>query len=1213
MPLTRSQLLMGNSTQGVVLTNQVQGVKSGGDGVLISTSGVISFNAATATGVMRLNNTGAFNQYVWPAAPPNVIGLLVSNSSGALSWSPSTVPTDTAFLTYSPTAIEKISWSLAPKYGLGLDFDSDTGIIKGVTKTGTSLTIPSAGPGLNEAVLGSLFWDYASEKLLIYSGTSVDPGDLEWREINQSISDITEQLLTGSYNLFVNPEIGTDTYVPGEVIPPTVPPTSYQQLTCGYFPQKPFKTIARAALEVARIQNGPGYDPLKYDRIVIHCSAGEHIVDNGLGSSTVTAWPSGTDPTDEQLRDMNNDTYGGIILPRGVSVIGEDLRKTIIRPTFVPPKTGDIEADRAAIFRITGGGFFFNFTFKDKDGYLESHHLLDCFSFVSDVDLVDYYAKVQTIFSQATPDVPSNPGETEIVAPKPFPPPTILTDGVIGSSPYIFNCSVRSAFGLCGINADGAGVTGLKSMVTAQFTGVSLQRDLSCWQRYNVISKSWANDIPNYSSYVSLSPNNLRMDPTRRSFHIRAINDAFIQEVSVFAIGQGIHHWVHSGGEVSITNSNSSFGGAASLAQGYKGIAFPQDSGWNTSYINVASDLSDQAINVSKIFIGSIDPSTLPGDTTLTLTQALEASALDSTTPTVLAQRGYTFKYDSYLWVENANGKDFRSELTASAWVSSLPNKINIQSAMVNEVGQFPDSLANKKIYVRRILDTRSYNNRLYSLILQNTAVGVRSPVRDYVIQTTPGSGSVGAYFDAASTLTVVKSTRLPKIDPIITASQIVPGRANANNEWDSNSLYRPGDTVRFENKHFTCIAKNFNKNPNNEVFWNESFVHMPSSYNAYDFFSNVAPVIVFDNDTDGFEITTNCGYNFTVAPTSWVTDPDLQRQYTSTTDYKGVFQFLLGIGFTEAETEEILVPRPLSGRQLDPSVSSDMLNYIPSGAAVGLNNWPLELRRPSTLRMFGHSWEWAGYLNYTKALPDYQGELSLQNQFTYYFTNELGGRVYASGYNQEGYLVTAAGLTDLATGDTTSSADLGNSNLGLEIPTYYESLTVGTLRINDLVTGSPAFNTEFYSNLYDSGLGVDIVYPEGETSVDSQTPYFKLAVPTLSGPPGVGIEFDKAKDGSMYWDKDIGALFVRYNDGSKSQWVQTTPAGNSAPAIGSGVVFPTAGQAAAQTPINTFSPTSTPLVNTYNPITYIYNSARGVWLADVSSSIDISLLPALP
>ena len=52
------------------------------------------------------------------------------------------------------------------------------------------------------------------------------------------------------------------------------------------------------------------------------------------------------------------------------------------------------------------------------------------------------------------------------------------TDTVSGASPYIFNCSLRSVFGMCGMHADGLRVQELfKSMVVAQYTGVGLQKD----------------------------------------------------------------------------------------------------------------------------------------------------------------------------------------------------------------------------------------------------------------------------------------------------------------------------------------------------------------------------------------------------------------------------------------------------------------------------------------------------------------------------------------------------------------------------------------------------------------------------------------------------------------------------------------------------------------------------------------------------------------
>jgi hypothetical protein len=53
---------------------------------------------------------------------------------------------------------------------------------------------------------------------------------------------------------------------------------------------------------------------------------------------------------------------------------------------------------------------------------------------------------------------------------------SLQSDTVTSASPYIFNISLRSVFGMCGLVADGSKATGFKSMVVAQFTGIGLQK-----------------------------------------------------------------------------------------------------------------------------------------------------------------------------------------------------------------------------------------------------------------------------------------------------------------------------------------------------------------------------------------------------------------------------------------------------------------------------------------------------------------------------------------------------------------------------------------------------------------------------------------------------------------------------------------------------------------------------------------------------------------
>ena len=62
-----------------------------------------------------------------------------------------------------------------------------------------------------------------------------------------------------------------------------------------------------------------------------------------------------------------------------------------------------------------------------------------------------------------------------------------------------------------------------------------------------------------------------------KTTHIKMSNDAVIQVVSVFAIGFHKHFECLSGGDASITNSNSNFGQFSLAADGFKKDAFDKD------------------------------------------------------------------------------------------------------------------------------------------------------------------------------------------------------------------------------------------------------------------------------------------------------------------------------------------------------------------------------------------------------------------------------------------------------------------------------------------------------------------------------------------------------------------------------------------------------------------------------------------------------------
>ena len=147
-------------------------------------------------------------------------------------------------------------------------------------------------------------------------------------------------------------------------------------------------------------------------------------------------------------------------------------------------------------------------------------------------------------------------------------------DTVDSASPYAFNLSLRSVWGMNGMHANGAKATGFKSMVVAQFTGLSLQKDDRAFVRYNA-------STGNYD--VATAGDGAHLDgfaEYRKGWgheHIKCSNDSFIQAVSVFAVGYQGHFTALSGGDMSITNSNSNFGNTALRSAGFKAKAFSKD------------------------------------------------------------------------------------------------------------------------------------------------------------------------------------------------------------------------------------------------------------------------------------------------------------------------------------------------------------------------------------------------------------------------------------------------------------------------------------------------------------------------------------------------------------------------------------------------------------------------------------------------------------
>jgi hypothetical protein len=864
--------------------------------------------------------------------------------------------------------------------------------------------------------------------------------------------------LTAPFILYVNSYTGSDTYVSGDynsqddgTFESKMRRISLQRLECGYTEAAPFKSLSRAIIEAGIITSRDylNIDPAPCgDLVSIVLAGGLAIANNGPGDLSTPTWTDGKNPTTAELTAFNP-VDGGILLPRGCSVISLDLRKTIIRPDYVPTPVAEQAngANRRAILKVTGGVYNFGATFMDKVGSTTSHHLLDTHHFASEAELDTFYAKIRSSFGPAAgvSNTYAQTRSTEYVIVGPAPATaTTATDTVASASPYIYNMSIRSTLGMGGVFADGSKVSGFKSMVIAQYTSISLQNDHTCWQKYD--GGSWTT-VASTAELLSLRQDNIRINPQKRHYHIRAINSAVIQEVSVFCIGQAIHHQCESGAQLTVTNSNSNFGGCSSLAIGFQNTSAASDKNWTLKKFQTALNPLAKQSNIKKIFLGTLTSGQADGSKTLNLVAPLTESRLEPGQPEKLALDKYSLKVNDYLWIENPGGPDYRGRLSATPWANSSPTQVVLKdfptaldpdgSEVAPGDSDLPNvylPLAGKRIYVRRFIDTRSVDERRNSIIIKDVqSNNLRLPVRDYVIQET---GQVT--YSNNRIQAVAASQESNVVDDGVDGVKVelrYSKRSAQLAAHDTNVYYRKADVVLKNNKHWTATRESYGTFT--EADWDEAYVHMEENYNPEGYYLNANPTIVFDKDIDSNENSITLG--------NTLSDPLVKAQLISAVDYQGLFDYLVNLGV--ANPANVLTPQDTqAARNIDPPESTTFV----------------EFRRPSNIRLYSHAFEWPGFGSYSRALPQYQGDMSDNNRFTYYFTAQDGGKCYVSGFNEEGLQVSNRGLEDLTTGTVLSVADIGNPDREIEIPTVFETLEVTEkLIIGGEVTGFPSAEIE--------------------------------------------------------------------------------------------------------------------------------------------------------
>ena len=925
---------------------------------------------------------------------------------------------------------------------------------------------------------------------------------------------------------------------------------------------RPFKTLQRAFLEVSRFSYRVGLSNDEFDAFSIYLYPSEYVLDNRPGTSNFNEITPFDENTNFDLTSPNNILYkfnsvnGGIIVPRGCSVVGSDLRRTKIIPKYVPYPTinaslgitGANEPAASAIFRLTGGTYFWQMSFFDGDNngvYYRgdvadtiapnfSHHKITCFEYATTTDLDLYYQKISKAYAtipdtsgtiaqdqlQArveenrivgpisdefrvsqiirngqtatafTVDIQDNPvnhgfsvgvavnisgvtGPTEADA-NLYNGSFLVTsaqgnqftyqmsaepsgnaigsnvlvkveiDTVDSASPYVFNCSLRSVWGICGMHADGSKATGFKSMVVAQFTGISLQKDDRAFVLYNPSTGNYEAQASGSGAHI----NGLcKYRKGWRHVHIKASNDSFIQVVSVFAVGFGDHFFSDSGGDLSITNSNSNFGNTSLRSKGFKSAAFTKDKAGQITHVIPPKDISDvpeisinwvtfdinkirAAADPTKLYLygytneNAKPPSKIQG---YTIGARRDSPTLPDKINVLLIASGanapttHTAKIDpSGQDVTGTSPGDDNSPIKYDAnqsnWYLQVDSNQNdiyttlIANSQYQNLGFTPTS------FIRRVPDARDLKDRIYRFryVLDKDAFPIpRQPITGFVVQPRSSETNSPAY------------DKTYYIYEVETYQEFERGVADG--------IYY----LTFLNASVAPSTSNFD-----DFAFSQQTVDLYPAFDRDNPVADPGPAVsVADNDVLGVVTTTDGA-----TPTP---NEDTKLSITKETTQFFLLEQENNLGYnTTSNTLNSIVVTARLGDEEERKIPLK-LNADNSVAPI-----LCELRRYSILRASGHTFEYLGFGpgNYSTAFPSTQVEVLSPAQVRLSQSlKEAAGVAYYSGVNSDGELFVGNQVINPVTGQITNE-DIAQLNVlgeeGTTIETFSEIVLTDKLTV---------------------------------------------------------------------------------------------------------------------------------------------------------------------
>jgi hypothetical protein len=793
-----------------------------------------------------------------------------------------------------------------------------------------------------------------------------------------------------------------------------------------------------------------------------------------------------------------NPSSGGLVVPRGISIDGVDLRKVRIRPMYVPelePIQDEPQRQRTSIFKVTGGSYISLLTFTDNPQYARSHNTVTSVSFASENEIrggqseSSYYSKINSLFSiydgwegdglepigaettivapiygtkdQRQTDLEQNQTgllspDSDITGPISYPGATRLTrlgdsspvpydlpdiNSTRSSSPYVFNCSVRSIFGLNGLHADGGRVSGFKSMVTANFTQVSLQTDPTCFN-----DESYYLDPPtNKQDGVGKQYRTCSSDPLKyRHFGFKGSNDATIQIVSCFVIGNADHFIAESGSDLSITNSCSDFGDVSLRSVGYKPKPFSQDIGTPTTAYG-----GTRILEIIPPLPLSYEPLASTGKPTLVDTEINTGLVLDYelTKDWILANKvGELAPTQMRIYFRSANAS---SPFTATSNPPSAAKMGFGQFSYTRKTSSGSYELVGGSRENRKRIAIKGFDELGNSIIYTGNIVLARAsdPGFEYLDDKSKifvWDGTESCWYVNVSTDNVLEESQDEDGDGFLIKKFNYAFRYKLKNDPTGSDLYYSSLDFLFPRASLTTTRGIDRRTSEQRIykvvldgFSKARGIRRPQNFYVLEKQAGVAGYPLNNSvalSTNPLTISQVRTYDEVFYPNSPIVQyPDRYVTYlTFASDARKVptgdvypsvdnDQPELTADPTDSITRRSLVeflgrPGVYFSASIEPS---ERPITIKTGVDENIPGILIGLRRPSVIRASGHTWEWTGYLNYDTSFPTFQGD-PLEQDFALgkIIVESNGGKVYATGMNEEGSFYIGTTVFDLRTGE---------------------------------------------------------------------------------------------------------------------------------------------------------------------------------------------------